>query len=73
MATLQPRPPYSPEELKALYPTGLELQLVQVLLRHGERSPVSARFQNAGLAPFVGFVFSSSSKFPSEGLPQNDL
>lgn len=26
--------------------------MVQVLLRHGERAPVSARFQNAGLAPY---------------------
>ena len=57
MTTLQPRPPYTPEELKALYPSGLELQLGQVLLRHGERSPVSARFQNAGLAPFVSLIF----------------
>lgn len=35
-----------------LYPHGLELQLVQVLMRHGERTPVSARFQNAGLPGF---------------------
>jgi acid phosphatase len=52
MTTLQPRAPYSQEELKKLYPEGLQLQLVQVLLRHGERSPVSARFQNAGLGAF---------------------
>ncbi|KAH8663674.1 histidine acid phosphatase-like protein [Tricladium varicosporioides] len=52
MTTLQPRPPYSQAEIRALYPEGLQLQLVQVLLRHGERSPVSARFQNAGLQPF---------------------
>lgn len=52
MTTLQPRGPYSPEELTKLYPEGLQLQLVQVLLRHGERSPVSARFQNAGLGAF---------------------
>ncbi|KAI1330483.1 histidine acid phosphatase [Xylariaceae sp. FL0255] len=52
MTTLVPRPPYTNDELKALYPAGLELQLVQVLLRHGERSPVSARFQNAGLPAF---------------------
>lgn len=52
MTTLQPRGPYSEEELRKLYPEGLELQLVQILLRHGERSPVSARFQNAGLAAF---------------------
>ncbi|TVY29285.1 putative acid phosphatase [Lachnellula hyalina] len=52
MTTLQPRKPYSQEELKALYPENLQLQLVQILLRHGERSPVSARFQNAGLGAF---------------------
>lgn len=59
MTTLQPRPAYSAEELKALYPEGLELQLVQVLLRHGERSPVSARFQNAGLNAFVNMPLPS--------------
>jgi len=52
MTTLQPRGPYSQEELQKLYPDGLQLQLVQVLLRHGERAPVSARFQSAGLAAF---------------------
>src|ERR1700753_2068292 len=52
MTSLQPRGPYSQEELRKLYPEGLQLQFVQVLLRHGERSPVSARFQNAGLQAF---------------------
>ncbi|KAI5863082.1 histidine acid phosphatase [Durotheca rogersii] len=52
MTSLAPRPPYTDDELKALYPAGLRLQLVQVLLRHGERTPVSARFQNAGLPAF---------------------
>lgn len=52
MTTLVPRGPYSQEELDGLYPKNLELQLVQVILRHGERAPVSARFQNAGLAPY---------------------
>ncbi len=52
MTSLTPREPYSEEELHRLYPSSLKLQLVQVLLRHGERSPVSARFQNAGLAAF---------------------
>ncbi|KAH7313336.1 putative acid phosphatase [Stachybotrys elegans] len=52
MSTLQPRAPYSSEELAALYPAHLHLQLVQVLLRHGERTPVSARFTSAGLAPY---------------------
>ena len=52
MTTLQPREPYTQAELAALYPTGLELQQVQVLLRHGERTPVSARFKNAGLPAY---------------------
>ncbi|KAI0887198.1 phosphoglycerate mutase-like protein [Annulohypoxylon maeteangense] len=52
MTSLVPRSPYTDDELKTLYPPTLELQLVQVLLRHGERSPVSARFQNAGLPAF---------------------
>ena len=48
MTSLQPRGPYSQAELEKLYPKSLRLELVQVLLRHGERSPVSARFQNVG-------------------------
>ncbi|KAK3699792.1 hypothetical protein LTR37_016301 [Vermiconidia calcicola] len=52
MATLEPRSPYSPEELEKLYPKNLELQQVQILLRHGERTPVNARFKNAGLPPY---------------------
>ncbi|XXH05125.1 hypothetical protein Hte_011549 [Hypoxylon texense] len=52
MTSLVPRPPYTDSELQTLYPAHLELQLVQILLRHGERSPVSARFQNAGLPAF---------------------
>ncbi|KJZ76071.1 hypothetical protein HIM_04527 [Hirsutella minnesotensis 3608] len=52
MSTLEPRLPYSDAEIAALYPPQLRLQLVQVLLRHGERSPVSPRFTNAGLSPF---------------------
>ncbi|KAF2714876.1 phosphoglycerate mutase-like protein [Pleomassaria siparia CBS 279.74] len=52
MTTHQPRKPYTSEELAQLYPSSLELQLVQVLLRHGERSPVSPRFQNTGLRPY---------------------
>ncbi|KAI4701913.1 hypothetical protein J4E89_010432 [Alternaria sp. Ai002NY15] len=49
MTTLIPRQFYSQEELDKLYPKELELQLVQILLRHGERSPVSPRFQNVGI------------------------
>ncbi|ORY59143.1 histidine acid phosphatase [Pseudomassariella vexata] len=52
MTTLTPRKPYTKDELNQLYPADLQLQLVQILLRHGERSPVSVRFQNAGLPAF---------------------
>ncbi|PHH62548.1 hypothetical protein CDD81_6934 [Ophiocordyceps australis] len=52
MSTLTPRPPYSDAELAGLYPPHLQLRLVQVLLRHGERTPVGARFANTGLAAF---------------------
>ncbi|KAL1843781.1 hypothetical protein VTJ49DRAFT_7491 [Mycothermus thermophilus] len=52
MTSLVPRAPYTDEELRKLYPPGLELRQVQVLMRHGERTPVSARFQNAGLKPW---------------------
>jgi len=52
MTTLTPRKPYTEDEIRQLYPDGLQLQLVQILMRHGERTPVSARFQNTGLAPF---------------------
>lgn len=52
MTTHVPRAPYSAKEIQELYPDTLQLQFVQVLLRHGERSPVSARFQNAGLNGF---------------------
>lgn len=52
MTTLQPRPAYSNEEIARLYPPQLELQQVQILLRHGERTPVSARFKNAGLPEY---------------------
>ncbi|EAQ89084.1 hypothetical protein CHGG_05703 [Chaetomium globosum CBS 148.51] len=59
MTTLVPRAPYTDDELRKLYPDGLELQLVQVLMRHGERTPVSARFQNAGLQPWWPYCASA--------------
>ncbi|KAI9675751.1 MAG: hypothetical protein M1817_001118 [Caeruleum heppii] len=59
MTTFVPLAPYTPEQLDRLYPKDLQLQLVQVLLRHGERSPVSARFQNAGLAAFWPYCASA--------------
>ncbi|KAF2995191.1 hypothetical protein E8E13_000180 [Curvularia kusanoi] len=52
MTTHVPRASYTEEELSKLYPKELELQLVQILLRHGERTPVSPRFQNTGLPPY---------------------
>ncbi len=52
MSSLQVRAPYTEAELRRLYPPGLRLQLVQVLMRHGERTPVSARFAEAGLPVF---------------------
>lgn len=52
MTSLQPRRPYTDAELRQLYPPQLQLQFVQVLMRHGERTPVNARFENAGLPPF---------------------
>ena len=52
MTTLQPRPPYTADEVSGLYPKDLELQQVQILLRHGERTPVNARFKNAGLPAY---------------------
>ncbi|KIW05015.1 hypothetical protein, variant [Verruconis gallopava] len=52
MTSLEPRNPYTEQELRKLYPSELQLQLVQVLLRHGERSPVSPRFQNTGLRAY---------------------
>ncbi|KAI5801122.1 histidine phosphatase superfamily [Geopyxis carbonaria] len=52
MSSLQARSPYSPQELAQLYPSRLELRQVQVIFRHGERTPVSPRLQNAGVPPF---------------------
>ncbi|PSR83614.1 histidine acid phosphatase [Coniella lustricola] len=52
MTTLQVRKPYTQDELRQLYPPELQLQQVQILLRHGERTPVAPRFQNAGLQGF---------------------
>lgn len=46
MTTLTPRTPYTKQELATLYPSDLELQQVQVILRHGERTPVNSRFKN---------------------------
>ncbi|KAF8247060.1 phosphoglycerate mutase-like protein [Wilcoxina mikolae CBS 423.85] len=52
MSTFQPPPSYTAQQLAALYPSTLELRQVQVIFRHGERTQVSSRFQNAGVPPF---------------------
>ncbi|KAF2665590.1 phosphoglycerate mutase-like protein [Microthyrium microscopicum] len=71
MTTLVPREPYSEEELGKLYPKGLQLQLVQILLRHGERTPVAPRFQNAGLPAYWPYC-KASSRFTSTVLATTD-
>lgn len=71
MTTLTPRGPYTDEELRTLYPKNLTLQLVQILLRHGERSPVSARFQNAGLAPYWPYC-NAAKRFSSVVMTNTD-
>jgi len=40
MATFQPPPPYTAEQLSALYPSKLELRQVQVIFRHGVPRPM---------------------------------
>lgn len=52
MTSVEFRDPYTKQELDKLYPKDLELRLVQVLLRHGERAPVSARFGNVSFYSF---------------------
>lgn len=52
MTTFKPREPYSEQELNRLFPETLRLEQVQILLRHGERTPVNARFKNAGLPTY---------------------
>lgn len=52
MTSLRPRDPYTPEELRALYPPNLTLRQVQIFLRHGERTPITSRFASANLPQF---------------------
>lgn len=67
MSTLQPRPPYTDSELRELYPKQLELSLVQIILRHGERAPTSVRFQNTGLSQHWSYC-SAAKKLRSVAL-----
>ncbi|KAI5805598.1 histidine phosphatase superfamily [Peziza echinospora] len=60
MTSLEPRPPYTSEELEKLYPSRLQLKLVQVILRHGERTPVSARFQDEGVPAYWPYCKSAA-------------
>ncbi|KAG9786661.1 putative acid phosphatase SPBC4.06 [Exophiala dermatitidis] len=73
MTSIEFRPPYSQEELDRLYPKDLELRLVQVLLRHGERAPVSARFSNAGLPAYWPYC-NAAQRLRSVALtPEDDV
>ncbi|KAI9897112.1 hypothetical protein N3K66_008134 [Trichothecium roseum] len=77
MTTLVPRKPYTDAELETLYPPQLQLQLVQILLRHGERTPVTARFANAGLPAFWPYCNAvrhlRSAVLSPEGNPEGDV
>ncbi|KAI9741786.1 MAG: hypothetical protein M1834_000172 [Cirrosporium novae-zelandiae] len=71
MTSLIPREPYSTDEISRLYPSELQLQLVQILLRHGERTPVSARFRNAGLEPYWPYC-NAAKKMSSVAMTSSD-
>ncbi|KAM3511051.1 hypothetical protein MY11210_005328 [Beauveria gryllotalpidicola] len=59
--SLEPRPAYTPDELARLYPPSLRLQQVQVLMRHGERTPVVSRFAaTTGLPEFWPYCSQAS-------------
>ncbi|KAM3457185.1 hypothetical protein MY3296_001237 [Beauveria thailandica] len=59
--SLEPRPAYTPDELARLYPPSLRLQQVQVLMRHGERTPVVNRFAaSTGLPEFWPYCSQAS-------------
>ncbi|KAK4169320.1 histidine phosphatase superfamily [Cladorrhinum sp. PSN259] len=72
MTTLNPRKPYTDEELNRLYPPNLELQLVQILMRHGERTPVNARFENTGLPAYWPYCSSVRKLISPILTPSND-
>ena len=52
MTSLPPPRQYTVEELSSLYPAQFRLHHVQVLLRHGERTPVRTRFEHLGIPKF---------------------
>ncbi|CCX12333.1 histidine phosphatase superfamily [Pyronema domesticum] len=64
MATFVPPPAYTAQQLAQLYPSSLELRQVQVIFRHGERTPVHPRLQNTGLPAHWPYC-ASSSRFTS--------
>lgn len=63
-----PGAPYSTEELRKLYPYGLYLEQVQILARHGERTPSRPLFQNIGLPKY--WPGCSASEFFSTAVGQ---
>ncbi|KAI1305435.1 histidine phosphatase superfamily [Xylaria venustula] len=53
------------------YPGGLNIEQVQVLVRHGERSPIWARFQNTGLSPYWPYC-SAAQRFTQVVMASQD-
>ncbi|KAI0202386.1 histidine phosphatase superfamily [Astrocystis sublimbata] len=52
-------------------PDGLRLEQVQILVRHGERSPIWPRFQNTGLSPYWPYC-SAAGRFNQVVLASQD-
>lgn len=59
MTTLQPRPPYTQEELEKLYPKELQLQLVQVVSLLRARITEGRSQKHAGWAISFSFLYIS--------------
>ena len=59
--SLPPPKPYTPNQLKTLYPEPLSLVLVHILLRHGERTPIIARLPKTGLPALWPLCAASNS------------
>ncbi|KAI0188205.1 histidine phosphatase superfamily, partial [Xylaria flabelliformis] len=52
-------------------PDGLKIEQVQILVRHGERSPMSPRFQNTGLSPYWPYC-SAAQRFSQVVMASQD-
>ncbi|BFZ63297.1 hypothetical protein YB2330_004419 [Saitoella coloradoensis] len=73
MTSLPPRPDYTPSELSVLYPPSLRLIHLQVLARHGERTPVRARLQNAGVPEHWNLCHAAKRFRASVLLPEGSI